>query len=132
MAADPANKQYGTPQFGLDTSAYGSTGAPGTVPPGAGLDTGIGGIERDTGTLVTVSIAGASTVNADTVRVGAADTLVPSQLAEYGPATDPLTGIGSPLGDTGAGRGTASSPAHPNAVTPGSLGAQAQAARQRS
>ena len=93
----------------------GAMTAPGTPPPGAGIDAGVGGVSQDAGTLVTVAVPGASYVNADTWRVGPRDTLVPSEAQSYGATPDPLTGLGSFLGDTGAGQGRLCD-RHPNSM----------------
>jgi hypothetical protein len=104
--------------------------APGSVPPAAGIDAGVGGVEQNTGTRVMVTIPGGSLVNADETWVGAGDTTLPSQVQAYGASPDPLTGVGPELGATGAGRGSVSSPRHPDNVTVPPLMAQAEAARR--
>ena len=60
--------------------------------------------------------SGGSLVNADRVTVGPSDTLVGAEASTYGPNRDPLTGIGSELGATGAGMGSnVMQGHHPNA-----------------
>lgn len=108
------------------------TGAPGTSPPGAGIDAGQGGVERDTGTPVMVNIPGASLVNSDMAHVGPSDTLVPSEVQMYGALPDPLTGIGVELGQSGAGLGNVVTPHHPASANVGSLADQLKAARVHS
>ncbi len=71
-------------------------------------------IEQGTlGSSAVITPVGGSLVNADIVPVGPLDTLVPAEAATYGATPDPLTGIGSELGLTGAGSGHTTSH-HPN------------------
>lgn len=92
-------------------------GAPGSVPPGLGVDAGAGGVERDAGRQVVVSVVGASLVNADTFRVGDSDTLVPAESVGYGQGSDVLTGVPAGfLGRTSDGRGSAGQHDHPNSM----------------
>lgn len=108
------------------------SGAPGTQPPGAGIDAGQGGVEVETGTPVMVNIPGASLVNSDLAHVGPNDTLVPSEVQMYGPMPDPMTGIGAELGQSGAGLGNVITPHHLAAANVGSLADQLKTARSTS
>jgi hypothetical protein len=92
-----------------------STGAPGSPSAGAVPDTdSAAGVEGGTiGSSAVVTPPGGSLVNADRVEVSPADVLVSSQALSYGPARDPLTGVGAELGQTGAGAGHTTA-RHPN------------------
>lgn len=95
-----------------------STGAPGTASVGAGGDTDAAGASLQTGTVgnsALITPYGGSLINADRVEVSPADALVGSQADSYGPNKDPLTGIGSDLGQAGAGMGNTTS-RHPNST----------------
>ena len=116
MSGDPQNQQYGTGAslFGQDAGPYASTGAPGTQ------GTTVGDELPDTAyhTQVTMPYQSVQNVPVPMVGVGADDTGVSSQSQSYGPAADPLTGIGSELGQTGAGAGHAGQVEHPNSTAP--------------
>jgi hypothetical protein len=92
--------------------------APGTPSPGAVPDTDSAGTGAEAGThgnsAFVVPNYG-SLVNGDRVDVSPADVLVSTQELSYGPARDPLTGIGAELGDTGAGHGSVQGAGNPNA-----------------
>jgi hypothetical protein len=111
---------YDSPGF-VDRTPAGvvvqQTGAPGSAPAANPATDPIPG-SLSGGTIgnhaVVVPVSG-SLVNADRVTVGSSDTLVGSEAYAYGPNQDPLTGIGADLGQTGAGMGHVTGPAHPNA-----------------
>jgi hypothetical protein len=77
---------------------------------------------------------GSSVLNGDRVTVGPSDVNIGRQQDLYsGSDGDALTGLpGDLIGQTGAGQGSVGGPRHPNAMTPGSLAAQAEAARRPS
>lgn len=111
---------YDSPGF-QDRTPFGpvtqSTGAPGSSPgPYPATDSIPDSLSGGTiGNQAVVVPVSASVVNADKVAVSAADTLIGSQKLAYGPDRDLLTGLGSELGVTGAGLGSAGAHSHPNA-----------------
>ena len=111
---------YDSPGF-QDKTPFGPvnehTGAPGSSPrPYPGTDSIPDSLSSGTSmTSAVVTPAGGSLVNADRVDVSPSDTLVGAEASTYGPAKDPLTGIGAELGQTGAGMGHAGQVQHPNA-----------------
>jgi hypothetical protein len=87
---------------------YGAMSAPGSQV-GAPPDTYVSVPDQmEAGTTMTSAVVtppGASLANAIRVPVGEADVLTGNQAESYGASRDPLTGIGSELGQTGAGLG---------------------------
>jgi hypothetical protein len=107
------NAQYGATQFGLNTAAYASTGAPGT--PGVSASETSGSVIASP----VVSTPGASSqipANAPRVQVMSGDTTGMSSDAVVPSGGDPLTGLSAgQLTTTGAGQGHVAGPHHPNA-----------------
>lgn len=114
--------RYDSPGF-MDQTPGGPVGqqgftSPGTAPPSEGASTSAGYPPPTDAATATVTIPGASTVNADRIPVSPLDTLVPAEADSYGRSPDPLTGIGRELGETGAGQGAPRGPHHPNSSHP--------------
>lgn len=124
------NSQYEVSQFGLDASAYTSSGAPGSPGVTAGMTAG-----PVVGTPV-VSVPGASSQLSESVPrlpVTSGDTSGMSSDAPVPAGGDPLTGLS--LGQvtlTGAGSGSVGGPGNPNAMDVPGLAAQTEAARRPS
>src|SRR5258708_4841678 len=117
MSGDNAtglNSQYGSPQFGLDTGPYASTGATGSA--------GITASETAGGLLASpvVSTPYASAqipANRPTVAVMAGDTCSSSADAPVPVTGDPMTGLSlAQVTTTGAGLGSPEHIGHPNSM----------------
>jgi hypothetical protein len=111
------------------------TGAAGSPTLGALPDTDSAGAAAELGTIGSSAFVVpnfGSLVNGVRVNISPSDSLVSSQAGVYGAAADPLTGIGSELGSSGAGEGAVAGPRHPNAQSVGSLASQIEAARRPS
>ena len=67
------------------------------------------------GSTAVITPVGGSLVNADVVQVSPVDAVATGQADSYGPSRDPLNGVGSDLGQTGAGMGHTTS-RHPNST----------------
>jgi hypothetical protein len=109
--------------------------APGSSSPGAIPDTDSAGVSAEAGTVGNSALVVpnfGSVVNGDRVTVSPDDVLVSTQALSYGPAVDPLTGIGAALGDTGAGSGHVQAPGNPNVVGVPPMGSQVAQARRPS
>jgi len=112
------NAQYGASQFGLDTSAYASTGAAGS--PSAGdSPPGAGGGPVIASPVVSVPYA-SSQIPASMPRIPvvAGDTTASSTDTVIPPRGDPMTGLSeAQVTTTGAGLGTAEHMPHPNSMS---------------